>query len=109
MSFFARNYKIGVVGTVLGICFVIVALFAYSQILTQQTNVRSLETEKNYLQNQVAALSADKTGLENQVATLENQVATLSADKTGLENQINAFHNVMHECISARKRLVPIA
>lgn len=96
MSVLTGN-KLSTIGIVLAICVVIVSVFAYSQISILQKNASNLETDKNYLQNQVVTLTADKANLENQVTTLENQVDTLSTDKATLENQAANLQNEISE------------
>lgn len=103
MSAYTTN-KIGVIGIVLGVCVVIVAVFAYGQILILQRNASDLETGKNYLQNQVTTLENQVATLNADKASLENQVATLNADKANLESQVavlqcevHGFHYVMYK------------
>ena len=94
MSAYTTN-RIGVIGIVLGVCVVIVAVFAYGQISILQRSASDLETDKNYLQNQVATLNADKASLENQVATLNADKANLESQVTVLQCEVYGFHYVM--------------
>jgi chromosome segregation ATPase len=83
--------KTTVISVGLGICLVIVAALAYSQISSLQANASSLDHDKEYLQNQLEQALSENTDLQNQVAVLSGQLDNLQDQVTQLQSQVSSL------------------
>lgn len=90
-----KNNKAGLFAIALGICLVILGLFAYSQISVLQRGAQALTTDNLGLLNQIDLLNAEKATLEGQVSLLQGQVDTLNNEKSDLQNEISHLHEVI--------------
>jgi len=85
------NNKAHMIGIVLGICLVVVSLFAYSQIAALQRSASAAETSNATLLSQIDALQTQITSLQSQISSLQSQLSTANANNAALQDQITSL------------------
>jgi len=87
------NNKAGIASIGLGICLIIVTLFAYSQISMLQSTANALGEDKTSLQDQIDQLQTEKAALQSQISALNTQIANLQSEVAGLEDQVSSLED----------------
>ncbi len=85
----ARNSMVSLLVIALGLCIIVVSVFAYTQISALQNSSSILQYANSQLQDEVNALDTENDQLTEQSALLESQVSSLEAQVSSLEAQVD--------------------
>ncbi|MCW3981712.1 MAG: hypothetical protein NWE81_01140 [Candidatus Bathyarchaeota archaeon] len=86
-----RNSMVSLLVVALGLCVIVVSVFAYTQISALQNSANVLQYANGLLQNEVNALNTENDGLEEQNSLLESQASSLEGQVSSLEGQVEVM------------------